>query len=634
MENNAATDMSFKAGALVLYKQTPALVGFVGEKIELTFPDGKSKKVRPKDIKILHPGPVASLKKLMEAEINVDLEEAWELLQGETASLADLTELTLGDGAPENVWAVFREVRASDLFSGDVDGITPLSPEEVEAKREKKRERERSEREWIEHVERLRNGVWDERDLPRLKELERYACGLSSSARILKELKIPSTPEKAHELLLRLGVWSEYVNPHPLRAGMELGDPDIPVPPTPEEKRLDLTALASFAVDDDGCRDPDDAVSVEDGSLWVHVADPAAVAAPDSPMDLEARGRGSNAYLPEKMVKMLPDGVTRRFGLGLDAASPAISFKMELDPDGAPRCERVELSVISAEMITYEEAESRRDEEPFATFAEIAAANRRRREAAGAFSLNLPEVKVRAVFDDARLPLEKELGPDGRNDEPLSVEVSRYPELGAREVISELMVMAGEAIGRFLRENDIPAPFAGQAPPESPIEKPDSLSAMFALRRQLRRSQLHSSPARHSGLGLDVYTRATSPLRRYSDLLAHQQIRAFLKNAPVLSESEILERMSQGETGALRANTAERRSVSHWTLVHLKRRGDAVFAAVVVEIMDNNRCRVVIPELAMDAVLRNQGDVELDQELKLKPANVNIPESLVVWRRV
>jgi hypothetical protein len=50
--------------------------------------------------------------------------------------------------------------------------------------------------------------------------------------------------------------------------------------------------------------------------------------------------------------------------------------------------------------------------------------------------------------------------------------------------------------------------------------------------------------------------------------------------------------------------------------------------------MDNNRCRVVIPELAMDAVLRNQGDVELDQELKLKPANVNIPESLVVWRRV
>ncbi|MCK5845238.1 MAG: RNB domain-containing ribonuclease, partial [Victivallales bacterium] len=249
------------------------------------------------------------------------------------------------------------------------------------------------------------------------------------------------------------------------------------------------------------------------------------------------------------------------------------------------------------------------------------------------FSLALPEVKVKVLFEDGLLPLEKELAKDGRKDEPVKIELSKYPELASRETIAEIMVMAGEAVGRYLRENDIPAPFAGQTPPETPIEAEDSLSAMFAARKQLRRTQLHSSPARHAGLGLDIYTRVTSPLRRYSDLLVHQQIRAFLKNEPLISEADMLERMSQGETGAFRATIAERRSVSHWTLVELRKRDSGSFAGVVVEKM-GDRCRVLIPELALDATLRNAGDVELNQEIELKPARIDLPELVVNWRIV
>ncbi|MCK5845503.1 MAG: RNB domain-containing ribonuclease, partial [Victivallales bacterium] len=351
MGNENTICLNIRNGALALYKQTPALVAAVCEKIELTFPDGKSKKVRPKDITILHPGPVASLKSMVDAGIDVDLDEAWELLQGETATLADLTELLLGETTPENIWTIFREVRASDCFAITDNEITPISQEEVEAKRTKKLEREKNESEWREHVERLRSGSWDERDVPRLKELERYVCALSSTNKTLKELKIPSTPEKAHELLMKLGVWNEYVNPHPIRAGQPLTNPEIPTTSIPDEERVDLTALASFAVDDDGCRDPDDAFSIDGDILWLHIADPAVVATPDSPMDLEARDRGSNAYLPAKMVTMLPDEVTRRFGLGLDETTPAISFQITIDDDGTPKCAKVALSIISAEMI-------------------------------------------------------------------------------------------------------------------------------------------------------------------------------------------------------------------------------------------------------------------------------------------
>ena len=55
------------------------------------------------------------------------------------------------------------------------------------------------------------------------------------------------------------------------------------------------------------------------------------------------------------------------------------------------------------------------------------------------------------------------------------------------------------------------------------------LAGMFALRKSLQRSLIRTSPAPHAGLGLEHYTQATSPLRRYVDLLVHQQLRAHLR---------------------------------------------------------------------------------------------------------
>ena len=72
------------------------------------------------------------------------------------------------------------------------------------------------------------------------------------------------------------------------------------------EPRRDLTHLPAFAIDDEENQDPDDAVSLDGERLWVHVADVAALVAPDSEADLEARGRGANLYLPERIVNMLP----------------------------------------------------------------------------------------------------------------------------------------------------------------------------------------------------------------------------------------------------------------------------------------------------------------------------------------
>ncbi|MBL7006543.1 MAG: RNB domain-containing ribonuclease [Spirochaetia bacterium] len=52
---------------------------------------------------------------------------------------------------------------------------------------------------------------------------------------------------------------------------------------------------------------------------------------------------------------------------------------------------------------------------------------------------------------------------------------------------------------------------------------------MFKLRKKFKPSALRVSPDVHSGLGVDAYSKVTSPLRRYLDLLVHQQLRAFSK---------------------------------------------------------------------------------------------------------
>ena len=72
-------------GSLVLYKNRPARVAHAGERLEIELDEGKTLRVRPKDVVLLHPGPLQSLADL-QAPFG-EVETAWELLAGGTTSL-------------------------------------------------------------------------------------------------------------------------------------------------------------------------------------------------------------------------------------------------------------------------------------------------------------------------------------------------------------------------------------------------------------------------------------------------------------------------------------------------------------------------------------------------------------------
>lgn len=596
------------AGSLALYKIRPARVVQVSDKIDIDLGGGKSKRVRPKDIVILHPGPLERLDDLVEPA--GELTEAWELLNGEETNLEELASLIFGEFTPASAWATWTRVAEGLYFEGSPEQIRARSPEQVAADQQEREAKAAAEQAWNQFIARLERGAIESEDRERLVEVEKLALGLSENSRILQLLGHQETPVNAHRMLVGVGYWPEEHNPYPHRQQVTCEDPRLGLPPLPEESREDLTGLPAFAIDDEGSEDPDDAISLEGDRLWVHVADVAALIPPDSDIDQEARSRGANLYLPERIVHMLPPQATQVLALGLQPVSPALSIGMRLDEAARISDVKVCKSLVRVTRHSYGEINQRMDSAPFAAIKALTDRFRARRLADGATSIDLPEASVRVR--------------DGQ------VCIRPLARMASRDMVTEAMVMAGEAIANYALSQNIPVPFATQPAPDK-VETPEGLAAMYAYRRKMKPSRSSTQEGVHAGLGLTCYTRTTSPLRRYLDLVVHQQLRAHLDGRELLSFKQVGERIAAVEplNGAIRR--AERLSNTHWKLIHLKRNPTWQGEAVVVE-MENNRATLLIPELAMETKLRVRQDLKLDSRLSVALREVDV-EDQVVWFR-
>ncbi|MFO7679194.1 MAG: RNB domain-containing ribonuclease, partial [Chloroflexota bacterium] len=116
--------------SLVLYKNKPARVLTAGDKkIEIDVAEQGKISVRPKDVMLLHPGPVASLNALHATA--GDVLTAWELLAGETTTLPELAELAYGEFSPAAAWAAWRLVADGLYFDGTPEEIRVRTGTEV-----------------------------------------------------------------------------------------------------------------------------------------------------------------------------------------------------------------------------------------------------------------------------------------------------------------------------------------------------------------------------------------------------------------------------------------------------------------------------------------------------------------------
>jgi len=628
--------MSFPLGSLVLYKTRVARVLSSAEKIEIEVLGGGKEKVRPKDIALLHPGPYRDASQLAQGPMQFthppeELSDLWELLEGEDTTLEDLSNMLFGGFGVSDAYWMWQYVQETPYFEGTPDKLSPRSSEALaKIRRDALDKLAQGERE-KEFLERLRSGTYLPEDKTRLLELENLALGRTSKSKLMVTLGQSETPEAAHALLLRIGLWDFSRNPYPSRMGVVLSPPALEVPAFPEEVRLDLTHLESYAIDDEGAGDPDDAISLEtlengEFRLWIHVSDVAALVTPDSPLDHEARKRGATLYTPERIVTMLPEDSVGVLGLGLEPISNALSIGIALEgPDFVPGEVQIQLSRVRVTRTTYAGVSGRLTEEPFRQMLEIARRLEARRVEDGAVQLELPEVKIKAVNGQVSI-------------KPIGFE-------SARPIVQESMMLAGWAAATYALEREIPFPFARQDVFEqfAPLTgdgPAQDLPEMFARRKSLGRTQWNVRPGRHMGLGLEPYAQVTSPMRRYLDLVAHQQLRAHLAEEQdsepsvqgvqgVLGASAVLERIGASDLASSSVRQAERVSNRHWTLVYLQQNPGWQGRGVVVDQRGAGNT-VLIPDLALEVSIG--GTLELGQELALEAVSVDLAALEVRFR--
>ncbi len=283
----------------------------------------------------------------------------------------------------------------------------------------------------------------------------------------------------------------------------------------------------AFAIDDAETDEVDDAIGVEltaEGGVRVHVhiACVAASIEPGSVLDASARRRLSTVYFPGgKLPMFAPSLIAGRLSLEEGGPPrPTLTGIFELGPDGTATAPArfVETTVTLRARVTYEETPRlAASEEPFGRLTAIAHALRERRFAAGAHAPDLPELRIRmtTAADGTRHPETYRL----------------LPTTPGHLVVSELMVLYNRELARLLVDAGAPAVFRVQPQPidrEALPADDDPLRAV-RMRRLLPPASVSLEPGPHRSIGVEAYVQATSPIRRYVDLVAQRQARSIVR---------------------------------------------------------------------------------------------------------
>ncbi|HUP06733.1 MAG TPA: RNB domain-containing ribonuclease, partial [Caldimonas sp.] len=349
---------------------------------------------------------------------------------------------------------------------------------------------------------------------------------------------------------------------------------------------LPVAPVAAFSIDDSATTAIDDALSVQGlGSgrvvFGVHIAAPGLAFAPQSQLDAVARDRLSTVYMPGHKITMLPDDVVAAYTLTAGRECPAVSLYLTIDESTLAviahetRLERVpvasnlrhdQLDGIVTEASLQGEAPA---DYPHA--AELAFAHRlarhlkSRREAVR----GKPELFSRP---DYAFRLE------GVQDEPKGDErvhiVPRARGTALDLVVAEAMILANSTWGGWLAANGVPAIYRSQA----------SLAPGVKVR-------MGTKPAPHAGMGVAQYSWATSPLRRYVDLVNQWQIIACARHGSTAAlaapfkprDVQLLAIVSAFDAAYAAYNAFQSAMERYWTLLALAQQGRQTLGAAVLK---------------------------------------------------
>lgn len=294
---------------------------------------------------------------------------------------------------------------------------------------------------------------------------------------------------------------------------------DAPLPDVPE---LPIANVSAFSIDDATTTEIDDAFSVTaqpNGGvrIGIHIACPTIAIVRGSPHDAIARERLSTVYMPGRKLTMLPDSVVSSFTLAAGSTPPALSLYVDVDATGSVvRQSTVVERVPIAANLRLAEIDDR-----FASDTEIGDEPRWTSELRALWRVaqRLSDSRGKADVQRIDYSFYVDWETQGANGEPGRVTIVPRPRGSPLDkLIAELMIHVNNQWGKTLAE----------------------ANAVGLYRIQSNgKVKLSTRPGEHQGLGLAHYLWASSPLRRYSDLVNQRQLLAVVdRRRPPYGEND------------------------------------------------------------------------------------------------
>lgn len=400
--------------------------------------------------------------------------------------------------------------------------------------------------------------------------------------------------------------------------------------------RRDMRKVTTFTIDPETAKDFDDAISIrrmENGSLeiGIHIADVSYYVKPGTALDKDAFRRSTSVYLVDRVLPMLPEKLSNEL-CSLRPKEDKLTYSaiFEIDEHNKVKSRWFGRTIIHSDRrFTYEEAQENIDAAS-GEFADeliilntMAKALRKERFEKGSIDFDVEEVRFRL------------------DEEGTPIEVYTKERMDTHMLVEEFMLLANREVSEFMTKKETPpipfiyrihdqpnvdklkdfALFAAELGFKMDLSTPTQIARSFnTLTKQSKKNEMlklleplairtmakaeySADNIGHYGLGFEYYSHFTSPIRRYSDVIAHRILEENLKGHFRMALDELEMKCKHISVQERKAMDAERESVKYKQVEYIEKFVGTEFDGKISGMIDRgifvellgNKCEGLIP---------------------------------------